>query len=256
MKATILFARLALGGIMFLAGFGSAPTVRAQCLSQVVLAKSFNYNQAPCALPVPNPTRACTFVAEAAGWGVSGAILTAPGRPPVALAESHLADLPAGMTLFATDLFGENYYPNRAALELAWPSGDYVMSVDWLLTAGDFTLPWSDVLTISFTEPALPKPPMVLNLGAAQHLNPANEFRLEFEPFPGATDQDQIQIGIAAIAGLRMSGRRLCSAATPWRTRPWSANSLRRCGRKFRPSSASRSAPRSRRLSLSTAKSL
>lgn len=146
------------------------------------LFKSGSYVQSTAADPQPAPENPFQFVA----------FVSSPRNGPLATAGS--VTLPNGTSKnlnaapFGGYLAFYEDFTNSAALDVAYPAGTYTLR---------FTQSGQPERQISLPVPASAPPiPKITNYDAAQAVNPALDFTLQWNPFSGASGLDSISLTI------------------------------------------------------------
>jgi hypothetical protein len=145
------------------------------------VSKEVNYVQTSSAAPTPHPTRAATFLSS----------VTSPTNNPVTGAK---VQVPGGPLLILTNFMGmglsflnSELYASQTALDTARPGGNYNLQ----LTRSSGS-PSANV-SLSGT---YPNTPQIMNYDAAQAINPAADFVLQWNGFTGASGTDSVSVSL------------------------------------------------------------
>ena len=141
--------------------------------------KQLTYVQTSSAAPTPHPTRAATFLSS----------VTSPTNNPVTAAK---VQVPGGPLLTLTNFMGmgraflhTDLYASQSALDTARPGGNYNLQLT--RTSG------SPSANVSLSG-SYPNTPQIINYDAAQAVNPAADFVLQWNGFTGASGSDSVGV--------------------------------------------------------------
>ncbi len=157
-------------------------------LGEFVAAKGERWIQTNAGPVVPASPSNHVFIANGEPGGVqtlTNLVLTVPGGPSISFAELEYPP--------------EHFFTNRAALDVAFPNGAYVVT-----SGGINDGPRTNV--ISITGDAYPGTPTIGNFAAAQSIDPELDFNLTWAPISGAQPTDFIIFEIEDCRGEGFAG--------------------------------------------------
>jgi hypothetical protein len=165
----------------FAALFWLTETVPAADVTTYALIKSRTYNQTNATDVVLGTNAPFQFVAvvDASPANVTSANVETP------LSAFYTLTNNPGIGAFAVS----RVFTNQAALDAVFPNGSYTFTID---AVNDGT----KNLFIPITGNAYPTAPRVINYAAAQLLRPSSNFTVQWTPFAGGTENDNIVLSI------------------------------------------------------------
>ncbi len=150
-----------------------------------LVAKGQRFTQGATGAPTPLASGGAVFDAEASYFGSTFTSFLTAG--PLILPDGATRALnlsPDGTVFQFTDTLD-----TPAALDSAYPTGHYVMSITLFVT---------NVMTggIDLPSGSFPAAPQIVDFSAAQAVDPTHDFNLQFQPFAGAADPDEAVLDI------------------------------------------------------------
>jgi hypothetical protein len=163
--------------------------------------KGQNYIQTNSGAPAPDAARPFAFQAFVDTTG-AGVVNSATLRMPNALTRS--------LGIEEDGLYVDDYFTNQVVFDGAYPNGTYALTIN---AVHDGTR----TVTFNLAGDTYPPVPRISNFAATQAIDPAQGFHLTWDPIPGATGSNFIQVEIDDARGDNVFG-------TPGPTEPGALN--------------------------------